>query len=725
MDLSFVILTWNSESYIEKCFDSLMVSLGDTEYSFEIFIVDNGSRDRTVEILKKYQTTYGNEVLKLIFLNKNVGTTVSRNMALKQVAGDYIVVMDSDVEVPEGLFEQLIGSINKSPDIGMVVPNIIYPSGKWQKSVDQFPTLLHKLNRFFRLRSIEKQEGDDEANRLEERTVDYAISAFWLFKKEVLAKVGLLDEKYFYAPEDVDYCLQVWKAGFQIVYLPTVTVVHHTQEISRGFKFNKAKTEHLKGLAYLFKKHRYFFVAPDYKSKVCQQSNLNVLFVAYYFPPESSSGSFRPLFFANHLLDLGCKIHVLTAQPANYLPEQPVDNSLLDKLSPKIIISRSKVVRPREWLISLRNRLRRKNSSISNDNDFSVGRNTNRSSAGFIQKIKDLITDVLATPDPHVGWIFSCVRMGRKIIRQDAIDVIWATGSPWSGLIAGVLIKKLTRKSLVLDFRDPWTSNPNFTERSSTVQFFDRYMEKFVINHADVIVANTPELKADFHQRYPALSDSTVVTITNGFEEYLTASDNFENTPKKLTITHTGALYFSRNPVQLLQATKNLILCGAIEKENLHIQFVGGIEIDDLKIKQLLLDDSLDGVVEVIPRVSYDEVQRYVKQSTVLLLMQPGFPLQVPRKLYEYMAAKKTLFCIADKGGATAGMMNRFDLGYVCENSVDTIEQRLLQLYQDWFAGKLSVITDSRCDDCLNVNLSKSLYRVFEKLSGNVEKEQS
>ena len=241
-----------------------MNSLASTDYSFEIFIVDNGSTDKTVEILKEYQVTFG-DVLKPIFLKENVGTTVSRNMALEQVTGDYIVVMDSDVEVPEGVFEELIHSVNKTSKVGMVVPRIIYPSGKWQKSIDKFPTLPHKLNRFFRLRSIEEQEGNAEANCSDEKRVDYAISAFWLFKKEVLENVGLLDENYFYAPEDVDYCLEVWKCGHQIVYVPSVTVVHHTQEISRGLKLNKAKHEHIKGLLYFFIKHKYWLKKPVFK----------------------------------------------------------------------------------------------------------------------------------------------------------------------------------------------------------------------------------------------------------------------------------------------------------------------------------------------------------------------------------------------------------------------------------------------------------------------------
>jgi GT2 family glycosyltransferase len=77
-----------------------------------------------------------------------------------------------------------------------------------------------------------------------------------------LEKVGFLDEKIFYSPEDVDYCLRIWQAGFKIHYLPTVSVIHNTQEISRGYKLNRAKLSHIAGLFYLFYKHGYLFRRP-------------------------------------------------------------------------------------------------------------------------------------------------------------------------------------------------------------------------------------------------------------------------------------------------------------------------------------------------------------------------------------------------------------------------------------------------------------------------------
>src|SRR5690606_30425379 len=99
-------------------------------------------------------------------------------------------------------------------------------------------------------------------NEVEPFSVDYAISAFWLVRRSLYAALGGLDEKIFYAPEDVDFCLRVWRSGHSVVYVPSVTVVHHTQEISRGFALNRAKLNHVKGLLYYFLKHRYILRRP-------------------------------------------------------------------------------------------------------------------------------------------------------------------------------------------------------------------------------------------------------------------------------------------------------------------------------------------------------------------------------------------------------------------------------------------------------------------------------
>jgi GT2 family glycosyltransferase len=265
MDISFVILTWNSANYVEKCLESVFSGLEESGLSGEVLVVDNGSSDNTPDILRQHQAARPG-IVKPTFLNGNRGTTISRNLALRQAGGDYLCIMDSDVEIRGDAFGTLLAKLKSDPAVGMVVPRILYPSGNWQKSIDRFPTLFHKLNRFFRLRAMEANEGLREKEAAESRTVDYAISAFWLFKREILTNIGFLDERFFYAPEDVDYCLRLWQGGYQIVYEPKAQIVHHTQEISRGLKLNKAKFEHVKGLFHLYRKHGFFFKSPVFKT---------------------------------------------------------------------------------------------------------------------------------------------------------------------------------------------------------------------------------------------------------------------------------------------------------------------------------------------------------------------------------------------------------------------------------------------------------------------------
>jgi GT2 family glycosyltransferase len=267
MDISCVILSWNSEKYLAKCLDPLLLDLEQHQLSHEIFVVDNGSKDRSVSILESMKARYPDRVFPL-YLDHNTGTTYSRNQALKQSRGRYICVLDSDVEVARGAIVQLIRTLETDGHIGLVAPKLVYANASLQKSVDQFPTVFLKAQRYFFLKSMEKRDNAITQSTMCPRgiisEVDYAISAMWVFRRVVLEQVGFLDEKIFYAPEDVDYCLRIWNAGFTVVYDPSVTCVHHTQEISRG-PLSRATMQHILGLCYFFKKHRYLFVRPKRK----------------------------------------------------------------------------------------------------------------------------------------------------------------------------------------------------------------------------------------------------------------------------------------------------------------------------------------------------------------------------------------------------------------------------------------------------------------------------
>lgn len=254
--ISCIILTWNSSAYIEKCFDSVFKELDQSGMDYEILVIDNGSTDETLDFLAHV----ARPELTVVPLGHNTGTTFSRNIGLRMACGKYIAIMDSDIEITKpNTFSRLVHYLDQNSDVGIVAPQLRFPSGRFQKTVDIFPTLTHKIHRFLKLRAIEESEASCLKTSSDNRDVDYAVSAFWLMPQEVVRELGMLDENIFYAPEDVDYCLRCWLSGYRVVYMPAITATHHAQEISRRSILSRSFREHLKGLAYLYWKYKFVF----------------------------------------------------------------------------------------------------------------------------------------------------------------------------------------------------------------------------------------------------------------------------------------------------------------------------------------------------------------------------------------------------------------------------------------------------------------------------------
>jgi len=251
--LSVVIITWNSERHIGRCLSTLRTDLERSHLRHEIIVIDNGSSDSTLQRLAEL----GYSTVTVVPLGSNTGTTFSRNIGLRMAAGEYICVLDSDIEFTQpNTLQRLIDDLDHTPGCGIIAPRLTYGSGTHQKSCDRFPTLFTKLKRLFFLKSLERQEGRQSCDRAEKMEVDYAISAFWLFRRILTDRIGLLDEHIFYAPEDVDYCARCWLGGLSVVYDPNVVAVHNAQEISRKRLFSKAALDHILGLLYYYRKYR-------------------------------------------------------------------------------------------------------------------------------------------------------------------------------------------------------------------------------------------------------------------------------------------------------------------------------------------------------------------------------------------------------------------------------------------------------------------------------------
>ena len=255
IDYSIIILTWNTKDYLDGCIKSLYKYK--SNFKFEIIVIDNGSTDGVINFLKvKYP-----EVIT-IRNERNLGTN-QRNRGIDIAKGKYIAFLDSDIELLEdNTFDKLIEHIENDLEIGLISPALVLDNNEIQFSCKIFLSFytpfLRRLDfiSFIKKTDLYKKQLMVDWNHESIREVDYTVSAFWLFKKELVDKIGILDEKIFYAPEDVDYCLRVWKGGYKVVYYPFVKARHHYQRLTRKF-FSKITIEHVKGLIYYFWKHRY------------------------------------------------------------------------------------------------------------------------------------------------------------------------------------------------------------------------------------------------------------------------------------------------------------------------------------------------------------------------------------------------------------------------------------------------------------------------------------
>lgn len=275
--VSVIILTWNSEEYINKCIRSVFKDAASSNIKTEVIVIDNGSLDGTYEMLKNLQREHPN--IEIIKLDKNYGTTVTRNMGIIKSKGKYIFVLDSDTVLLPGVLSELIKTIEEGERIGIAAPRLIFPDETIQKSCKRFPTAKIKIYKFLpikKLRNIAEKEEiyDREVYHLDFKKVievDVCCSAAWMINREAIDEVGLFDEKIFYSPEDVDYCVRIWLSNWKVIYNPKIKVVHYSQRLS--YKKISITLLHIKGLLYFFRKYQYFFDRNKLYRRINSDSN--------------------------------------------------------------------------------------------------------------------------------------------------------------------------------------------------------------------------------------------------------------------------------------------------------------------------------------------------------------------------------------------------------------------------------------------------------------------
>jgi len=140
--------------------------------------------------------------------------------------------------------------------VAIVHPQLCFQDGTFQESARRFPTPAIKFARLFGFEKKRKQlESLGVVLEKQKGRVDYAISAAWFLKRELFDRVGYLDERIFYAPEDAEFCARCMKYGYSIWYFPEVKVIHDCQRLTKRKPFSLLAFDHFKGLLYFWKKY--------------------------------------------------------------------------------------------------------------------------------------------------------------------------------------------------------------------------------------------------------------------------------------------------------------------------------------------------------------------------------------------------------------------------------------------------------------------------------------
>lgn len=239
--LSVVIVNFNSGEFLTNCLTALESSEGDI--NFDICVVDNASDDNSIDLAKKSFPK-----INYILEKNNLGFSKANNLGLREAKYENILILNPDTEIAPNTIKYMFEFMETRSDIGAVTCRVELSNGRLDWGSHRgFPTPLTSFLYYFLKNDTLYHLSGKDMNINHE--IDSISGAFLMTKKSVLNKVGLFDENYFMYAEDIDLCYRIKKAGYKIMFVPAVKIIHykgvasgikgHSQEITTATKKSK------------------------------------------------------------------------------------------------------------------------------------------------------------------------------------------------------------------------------------------------------------------------------------------------------------------------------------------------------------------------------------------------------------------------------------------------------------------------------------------------------
>jgi len=258
MELSIIIVNYNTKKILADTIQSVIDTADSTKY--EIIVVDNASADGSIEMVKKQYPQ-----VNLIENKDNLGFPKANNIGIRDALGRYILILNSDTKVLEDCLQRCLDYMDNNIEVGALGCKLLLANGKLDHACKRgFPTpkaSLYYILKFHKLFPTSKKFGKYTLNYLpidEINEVDALTGAFMMVRKEVINKVGLLDETFFMYGEDLDWCFRIKEAGYKVIYYPEAVTIH--------YKGGSSKRKRYKTI-YEFHRAMFIFYNKHYRNK--------------------------------------------------------------------------------------------------------------------------------------------------------------------------------------------------------------------------------------------------------------------------------------------------------------------------------------------------------------------------------------------------------------------------------------------------------------------------
>jgi GT2 family glycosyltransferase len=225
IDVSIVIVSFNTIDVTRECLAHVRKHAAAVRH--EVLVVDNASDDGSADMVAaEFPEAH------LIRSDENRGFAGGNNPAMKIARGRYILLLNSDAFLAGGALEKTIRYLDDHPNIGVLGCKLTDPDGTMQASARMLPGPVNKILHITGLAA--RFPGSKFFGRVdytwwdhsEPRTVGWVVGAFFLIRRETMANIGVLDERYFLYFEEIDYCLTARRAGWEVVFYPHAEIVH-------------------------------------------------------------------------------------------------------------------------------------------------------------------------------------------------------------------------------------------------------------------------------------------------------------------------------------------------------------------------------------------------------------------------------------------------------------------------------------------------------------------